>query len=36
LWNLTQWELLKKVRVLSETITDVNFRRFLLESWFCW
>jgi len=36
LWNLTQWELLKKVRVLSKTITDVNFRRFLLESWFCW
>ena len=36
LWNLTQWELLRKVRVLSENITDANFRRFLLESWFCW
>ena len=35
LWELTIWQLRQKVKTLSETITDSNIRRFLLEAWFC-
>lgn len=35
LWELTIWQLRQKVRVLSETITDSNVKRFLLEAGFC-
>ena len=35
LWELTLWQLRQKVKVLNETITDPEIRRFLLEAWFC-
>lgn len=35
LWELTIWQLRQKVKTLSETITDSNIRRFLLEAGFC-
>ncbi len=35
LWELTTWQLRQKVKILSETISDKNIRRFLLEAWFC-
>lgn len=35
LWELTKPQLTQKVRTLSESITDSNIRRFLLEAWFC-
>lgn len=35
LWELTTWQLKQKVKILSETITDKNIRRFLLEAGFC-
>ena len=35
LWELTLWQLKKKVKILSETIKDKNVRRFLLEAGFC-
>lgn len=36
LWELTMWQLRKKVKVLNETITDPKVRRFLFEAGFCW
>lgn len=36
LWELTLWQLRKKVKILDETIKDEKIRRFLLEFWFCW
>ena len=35
LWELTLWQLKKKVKILSDTIKDKNVRRFLLEAGFC-
>lgn len=35
LWELTIWQLRKKVKILAETVTDPDIRRFLLEAWFC-
>ena len=36
LWELTRSQLKNKVGVLKNTIWNSLFRRFLLESWFCW
>ena len=35
LWELTQWELRKKVEIISEATTDPKIRRYLLEAGFC-
>ena len=35
LWELTIWQLKQKVKVLDETITDKEIKRFLLEAGFC-